>query len=458
MEKDELLKLLDLAGTEPDPAAPLTLTAGPAVEEGGPTALDVDEWGLRRGRELLAESERLTRLPLDAFAVADFHAAAFDPDPHLMPACRDRERHRYLAQMLDTPGYRALHADTRLDETASSIAAVSFAEAFAGLAAGRAEDPRPAGMGGELKAEMAALRAAGRAVAEAAAEVGALREAEGAFGMGPGSPGHSDPAAVAALFRRVRRDPTLTRICERAGRFRRVAQSKQRRKAIHGLDDVVGVEPGGDIGRLLPAELVRLAVPELELDALRRIAERQALCREHRSTEPVGKGPILVCVDESGSMEGDRIHSAKALALALAWIARQQRRWCGLVAYSGDSGERLLALPPHRWDEGKLADWLAAFIGRGSSLDVPIRELPRIYAELNAPLGNTDVLFLTDAECRVPERFSRRLLDWKATVGARIITIVIGGSAGDLAALSDEVHLVASLAPDGESVGRVLSL
>ncbi|OWK35232.1 hypothetical protein FRUB_09393 [Fimbriiglobus ruber] len=47
-------------------------------------------------------------------------------------------------------------------------------------------------------------------------------------------------------------------------------------KVTHGLDDVVGVEPGGDVGRLLPAELAKLVVPELELDTLRRIVERQA--------------------------------------------------------------------------------------------------------------------------------------------------------------------------------------
>ena len=45
-------------------------------------------------------------------------------------------------------------------------------------------------------------------------------------------------------------------------------------------------------------------------------------------------------------MEGSKAHTAKALALALAWVARQQRRWAGLIAYSGKSGERLLALPP----------------------------------------------------------------------------------------------------------------
>jgi len=45
------------------------------------------------------------------------------------------------------------------------------------------------------------------------------------------------------------------------------------------------------------------------------------------------------------------VSTAKALALAMAWVARMQKRWCALVAYSGDSGERVLALPPGRWDE-----------------------------------------------------------------------------------------------------------
>ena len=57
-----------------------------------------------------------------------------------------------------------------------------------------------------------------------------------------------------ALFKRVRSDPTLRRICELAGRYRRVAQSRQRRKTTHGLDDVVGVVMDADLGRLLPQE------------------------------------------------------------------------------------------------------------------------------------------------------------------------------------------------------------
>jgi uncharacterized protein with von Willebrand factor type A (vWA) domain len=254
----------------------------------------------------VAESERLTKSGTDEFAAADFFTVAFDPDPRLHDACHDPRRHRFLTQLLDTPEYRSLHVSTRLDDTASAIAATHFAEQFARL---KTEDARPlesgAAIGDDLAEEMATLRAVGRAVAEAAKEVTELHESSAALGMGPGTDGSNDPRAVAALFKRVRSDPTLKRICELAGRFRRVAQSKQRQKVTHGLDDVVGVEPGGDVGRLLPVELGKLTIPELELDTLRRIAEGQAFCREHHAVEPVGKGagdrlPGRVGVDGRG--------------------------------------------------------------------------------------------------------------------------------------------------------------
>ncbi len=221
---------------------------------------------------------------------------------------------------------------------------------------------------------------------------------------------------------------------------------------------MVGVEPGGDLARLLPHELVRLAEPEFELDTLRRLVERETLCREYHAVEPVGKGPIIISIDESGSMAGGKVETAKALALALAWIARQQRRWCALAAYSGDSGERLLALPPGRWDEIQLADWLGHFIGHGSDLDVPLRELPRMSAHLRAPAGDTDVILVTDAQCHVPESVRRQFCTWKVASRVRAIALVIDSPPGDLAAVADEVHLVASLEADDPAVGRVHSI
>lgn len=464
MNRDDLLKMLDLGGKEATAPAGDDLTISP-VEVGGPevaaspTALEIDEWGLRRGRELLRESERLGKLGLGEHAVADFHAAAFDPDPQLLPACEDQRRREFLAQMLQTPEFVSLHAATMLDATASEIAVAAISEQFAALKQKEdRKEEKSAEEKDELDREMETLRAVGRAVSKATEDVEECHEAASALGMGPGSPGSNDPRAVAELFRRVRSNPVLRRICDLAGRYRRLAQSKQRRKTTHGLDDFVGVEPDGDLGRLLPCELARLGIPEFELDTLRRIVERQALCRAYQSSEPVAKGPIIVSLDESGSMQGSKIETGKALALALAWIARQQRRWIGLCAYSGDSGERLLPLPPGRWEEAKLMDWLCEFIGRGSSLDVPVREMPRIYQQLKAPVGDTDVIFITDCLCRIPQEVQKHFLEWKQSVKARLITLVIASSPGDLAHVSDEVHVVPSLAVSEAAVGRVLSI
>ena len=465
MDPNELLKLLDLKAKPP----PADATAGPAASPDSPaaskspTALEVDAWGLRRGRDLLAESERLRKSCTDEFAAADFFTAGFEPEPKLTAGCVDSRRHQFLRQLLDTPEYHALHADTRLDDTAAAIAAGHFAEQFAKLkkeeteASTGASAPKVDGGEGDLAGEMAALRAVGKAVTEARKAVDELRDAASAMGLGAGEPGSNDPRAVAEIYKRVRNDPGLRRISELAGRFRRVAASKQRQKVTHGLDDVVGVEPGGDVGRLLPSELARLAVPELELDTLRRIVERQALCREHHAVEPVGKGHLCV-VDESGSMEGSKAHTAKALALALAWVARQQRRWAGLIAYSGGSGERLLALPPGRWNETALCDWLSAFIGGGSDLDVPINELPRMYKEIGAPPGETDLVMITDARCRIPTELQKWFLNWRTSVRVRAVALVIGNPPGDLEGVCDECHRVSAIDPAGDAVGRVLSL
>lgn len=456
MNKDELLKLLDLSGkdvaSEPKDSSALVPAESPAPASVNPTALELDEWALRKGRELLAENERLQELDLAEHAVADFRAAAFEPEPRLLPDCSDPLRRQFMAQLLETPDYRSLHTTTMLNEPAAALAAVAFAEQFVELQQESAPGKDA------MEREMSTLRAVGRAVNKAADEVEELSEDAAALGLGPGNPGSNDAATIAALFKRVRSNPMLKRICELAGRYRRMAQSKQRLKTTHGYDDMVGVTLDGDVGRLLPHELAKLTMEEFELEALRRLVERQMMCRQYQAVERVAKGPILIVVDESGSMMGAKVQTAKALALALAWVARQQRRWAGLVAFSGESGERLLGLPPGRWDEDALMDWLTQFIGRGSSCDIPVRELPDYYRRLGCPLGRTDVILITDALAYIELEWQSRFNAWKKEVRARIISLVVESDPGDLENISDEVHRVSSLSVEETAVERVLSI
>jgi hypothetical protein len=115
VDSDELLKLLDLGAKParpPDGASPLAQPDPVTAESRHPTALEIDEWGLRRGRDLVAESERLRKAGADEFGAADFFAAAFEPDPKLRDSCADPRRHRFVAQLLETLEYRVMLAES----------------------------------------------------------------------------------------------------------------------------------------------------------------------------------------------------------------------------------------------------------------------------------------------------------------------------------------------------------
>ncbi len=115
-------------------------------------------------------------------------------------------------------------------------------------------------------------------------------------------------------------------------------------------------------------------------------------------------------------------------------------------------------MPPGRWNETALCDWLSAFIGHGSDLDLPIEELPRMYEEIGAPPGVTDLVMITDAKCRIPPEVQKHFLDWRRSARVRSVALVVGNAPGDLEGVCDEVHRVSAIDPAGDAVGRVLSL
>jgi uncharacterized protein with von Willebrand factor type A (vWA) domain len=79
-------------------------------------------------------------------------------------------------------------------------------------------------------------------------------------------------------------------------------------------------------------------------------------------------------------------------------------------------------------------------------------------ASLKAPVGETDVILITDAVCRVPDRVREKFCEWKTSTRVRVIALVVDSEPGDLTAVCDEVHVVNSLSTEEEAVGRVLSI
>jgi len=90
--------------------------------------------------------------------------------------------------------------------------------------------------------------------------------------------------------------------------------------------EIYSVEQGNNLGRLLPSELVQLLDELLEVTVLERIATRRAMQYAVRGTDRAARGPMVVLIDESGSMKEGRNRWAKAAALAIARVAKDERR------------------------------------------------------------------------------------------------------------------------------------
>ncbi len=476
MNQNDLEKLLGIAPQAAKPVKQATITPVQGTSWTGEVsdqALVLDKWDVRRGKECLERSPHLQGLGLTPEAISDFHAAAFLQEPELVEHCQDERRHGFLKAMLETPEYQALHESTQLNVLASEMAASHFGEEFAKMA--REDQKRKEKQGDKprtpkqqeqdkVRAEMSALRAVGKALQEAGEEVEQLEDTQKALGCGPGQgqDGQLDLDKVREMFKRTRNDGQLRKIIDLAGRFRRVAQAKQRQKVHHGYDDMVDVVVDGDISRLLPHELALLATEETELDAMRRLVERQSMCREYRGVEKVGKGPIVVCVDESGSMYGDPVCQAKAFALAMAWVARHQRRWIMLSGFSGGTTGNHIAMPPGKWDQSALLDWLGHFFGGGTSHHVICEELPHLWTQLTSkgmPAGKTDLIVISDGIIHIPPGVEKSFNDWKIQSKCRAIGILIDQTdGGGLSKILDETHLARSINTDEDSIQRCLSI
>jgi uncharacterized protein with von Willebrand factor type A (vWA) domain len=466
MTSDDLLKMLDIKPEQVTAKSSDsfcdTLEVNPHQSKQGreDSVVKLTEWDLEQGMKIRETSA----LPLTDEAVADFFAVSFMQSPELTDGCHDRLRQQFVENLLKSPDYEELHQSTQFNQHASETAARKLADEFYQLATSQKDDPkseaRESGdVSSDLASEMECIASVMAAVTEAQKEVDELEEAGRAFGLGQGAAGtDADQQKIAEVFSQIKNNPTLREIIRLAGRYRRSAQAHQRQKVTHGNDEMVGVTLDGDVGRLVPTELAALTDELLELDAMRRLVERQSMCREYQGVESQDQGPIVVCVDESDSMNDDRVCQAKAFALAMAWIARHQKRWICLIGYSGGTTGNLLVIPPGKSDESELIEWLIHFYGGGTTMDVPLAELPTTYwDQIKAPRGKTDLVLITDAIVRVPNEMRVNFLKWKEAEKVKVISLIIGSSqAGDLEHISDETIPCSNLSV--ETVAPCLSI
>lgn len=276
----------------------------------------------------------------------------------------------------------------------------------------------------------AGLRRSARiACAEASAAVEELREAmEGlehvGFGQAPTvgtsqqCPGAGD-ASARSLAARLRASHRLRQIAKLAGRFRRIASGKRRSRVRHGADEIVDVEQGAELGRLLPLELAMLVHPATKRLAMRNLLERTSMQYRLEGTEAQGVGPIVVAIDKSGSMEGDRDIWATAVALALLDVAQAEKRPFALLCFDAHVKHEAIVMVGDALPEAAL------FVPAegGTDIDRVVRRGLDIIEQYPGALRKADIVVVTDGASNADDAAELRAR--AAKLGVSVLGVAI---------------------------------
>ncbi len=223
-------------------------------------------------------------------------------------------------------------------------------------------------------------------------------------------------------------------------RFNDRSQDKIRHPNAESMS---GITMGNEISYVLPEELVKIADQDTEmffdigylennllrfdLDGIVGISQGG---RERIKSSPrKGRGPVVLCVDTSSSMQGVPESYAKATVMSLALKCHDAHRDCFVINFSVHI-EKLLIREDDDEAEEKLLEFLNRSFNGGSDLDEALQEClqlmrndPRFY--------RSDVLCITDGQINYSPQLADLVRRRRQYEHNRFYELVIGSMAND---------------------------
>lgn len=208
--------------------------------------------------------------------------------------------------------------------------------------------------------------------------------------------------------------------------------------------NLVGFEYSNEISKVLPSETALLNDPELENLFYLKFIEKQLLSYRYSQNETAIQekeiesskskditGPIIICVDTSGSMRGTPETTAKLATFAIAKIAMRQKRKCYLISFSTEIETFDMSLFKKANALESLVNFLnKSFNGGTDALPALSECLRKLSSE---DYQNADVLMISDFVMKsLPENIVSAIHAEQEN-GTYFYSLVIGNSANNKA-------------------------
>jgi uncharacterized protein with von Willebrand factor type A (vWA) domain len=266
------------------------------------------------------------------------------------------------------------------------------------------------------------------------------------------------------LLNRLRNSSKLRRIAQMAGRFRKLFQLHKREKVKYGLEEYHSIKQGNTIERLIPSEMLKLLHPLTKPQFLIDLIEGKTLEYHISGKQKKGKGPVIICMDSSGSMDGVPEIWAKSVALVLLEIAREQKRDFYAIHFSsGYRGHDLHTnefLKDEPFEIEKLIDMAEYFESGGTEFEPPLN-LSREKIGNDRIYQKADIIFVTDGESVVTDAWLTEFRRWKRDNKVNVYSVLIdsySNSATTLKQFSDRIDKLSNLKETQEDIALDLFL
>lgn len=448
-------------------------------------AWDTREWSRTiKSSKTLQDSEiRLNKRAEDGGAVLhDVYFGLYKADPQVKEDEEILSDQRWIKDTMsalkDTSEWKELRNRCRLNPVDAEVATCELIKTLEPLVPdlapkkGESQDPHPAsqllnmlasdgpGGGGQATTDEASnklRRTMRKAAKKAIEEMDAIEDAmQGmGYGSGDGVDGMTSSANKLKLSQMLRDNDRLKRIAELAGKFRRIASQTQKSKPRRGMEEIHDVTLGDDLARLVPAEMLNLAQPLRKLDMLRRMTEKQLVQYALRGRQREAKGPIVFCIDNSSSMRGDRDTWAKACMLAIANIARAQKRTL-VVIHFNSTVQRIDTFEAGKYDFTDLVECALFFSGGGTDFEPA---LGAAAFEVRGRHKNADIIFITDDDCDIESAFVEDFNKFKTENDTQVIGIpVFGAGERVLNKFCDQIEPVYNMTDSGKAMTTMFSV
>ncbi|MCM2678098.1 VWA domain-containing protein [Echinimonas agarilytica] len=239
-----------------------------------------------------------------------------------------------------------------------------------------------------------------------------------------------------SLAEHLQSNDAIQSLVKKMGRFY-ISEGKKRHSRVPkaSKNEVHGTHLSDDLMRMLPSELVHLEDETLETLFYSRLIEKNLLTyqlagSDINTTDEAIKnntrtGPIVACLDTSGSMNGIPIAKAKALLLAINNILEKEKRALHVILF-GAAGELSEWQVTTATDIPSLMHFLQKGYGGGTDFEPPLTRACEVI-ETCSDYNKADILMITDGECDLTEAFQSKLEAKKELLDFSIYTVLCAG-------------------------------